>query len=82
VNTTGTCHFTAFAVEAEFQRLVKVGWILQAITLTVWTGLLGTGIVGRYGSDRADSSANAALGALLKVVFAEVACLHSFSHNN
>jgi hypothetical protein len=81
VYTAGASHITALAVEAQFQCLVKRGGVLQAVALPVGARLLGTGIIGSHSGNRADGGADAALGALFKVVLAEVADLHSFSHN-
>jgi hypothetical protein len=81
VDSAGTSHLTTLAIQAQLQHLVIIGGILQAVALTVGTGLLGTGIVGSHSGNGADGGADRALGALLEVVLAEVAYLHSFSHN-
>jgi hypothetical protein len=81
VHAAGARHLAAFAVQAQLQCLVKISGILHAVTLTIGAGLFGAGIVGGYSSYRTHGRANRALGALFKVVFAEVAQLHWFSHN-
>jgi hypothetical protein len=81
VYTAGTSYLAAFAIQAQLQGLVKIGRVLQAVTFTVGAGLFGAGIVGGYSGNRADCGADAAFGTLLEVVLAEVAYLHSFSHN-
>jgi hypothetical protein len=81
VYATRASHFATLAIQAQLQCLVIIGRVLQAIPLTVGTSLLGTGIVGSHSGNRTHGGADAALGALLKIVVADVAQLHSFSHN-
>ena len=82
VYAAGASHLTTLAVQAQLQRLVKVGRILHAIALSVGARLLGSGIVGSHSGNGAHRRADAALGALLEVVLADIADLHSFSHNS
>lgn len=65
-------HLASFAVEAELQCLVEEVGVFQAIAQQVGTGMLRARVFRLHGRHWAIRRADAALQALLVVVFAEV----------
>jgi hypothetical protein len=72
LDTVRTSYLTAFAVEAELERLIEEVGVFQPIAQQVGTGMLRTGVFRLHGRDWAIDGADAALQALLIVVRADI----------
>ena len=71
-------HLAALAVEAVLESILIKNRVLQTVALTVWSGLLRSGIelvIGQYGTNR---GADCTLLALFEIMCAYVFLLHTY----
>ncbi len=71
----GTCHLAPLAVKTVFQCLVVEIWTLQPVSLTIWTGLLRSRIIGIDSRHRTVNRTDCTLYARLEIIVAYILLL-------